>query len=127
MWLIVLEFTVVRAGFFFDVNGPPFILLVFWALGMSMIALAALVRLPYRVLLVASAAMIGAHNLFDTVRPDSLGSLGWLWRILHVQGCCDGPAGHRRLSARAVDRRDGGGLLLRSNLSNWRVNVAASC
>lgn len=86
MWLIVLEFTVVRAGFFFDVNGPPFILLVFWALGMSMIALAALVRLPYRVLLVASAAMIGAHNLFDTVRPDSLGSLGWLWRILHVQG-----------------------------------------
>ena len=28
----------------------------------------------------------GAHNLFDTVRPDALGSLGWLWRILHVQG-----------------------------------------
>ena len=86
LWLILLEFTVVRAGFFFDVSGPPFILLVFWALGMSMIALAALVRLPYRVLLVASVAMIGAHNLFDIVRPDALGSLGWLWRILHVQG-----------------------------------------
>ena len=86
LWLVLLEFTVVRAGFFFDVSGPPFILLVFWALGMSMIALAALVRLPYRALLVASVAMIGAHNLFDAVRPDSLGSLGWLWRILHVQG-----------------------------------------
>jgi len=86
LWLILLEFTVVRAGFFFDVSGPPFILLVFWALGMSMMALAALVRLPYRALLVASVAMIGAHNLFDAVRPDSLGSLGWLWRILHVQG-----------------------------------------
>src|SRR6185436_16623206 len=49
LWLIVLEFTVVRAGFFFDVIGPPFILLVFWALGISMIALAALIHLPYRV------------------------------------------------------------------------------
>jgi uncharacterized membrane protein len=86
LWLILLEFTIVRAGFFFGVSGPPFILLVFWALGMSMIALAALVRLPYRVLLVASVGMIGAHNLFDSVRPDSLGSLGWLWRILHVPG-----------------------------------------
>jgi uncharacterized membrane protein len=86
LWLILLEFTVVRAGFFFDVSGPPFILLVFWALGMSMIALAALVFLPYRVLLVGSVGMIGAHNLLDSLRPDSLGSLGWLWRILHVQG-----------------------------------------
>src|SRR5262245_12417149 len=54
LWLIALEFTVVRAGFFFDVTGPPFILLVFWALGASMIALAALIHLPYRVLLAVS-------------------------------------------------------------------------
>jgi uncharacterized membrane protein len=86
LWLVFLEFTVVRAGFFFDVSGPPFILLVFWALGMSMIALAALVHLPYRVLVAASVAMIASHNLFDGVAPDRLGVFAWLWRILHVQG-----------------------------------------
>jgi uncharacterized membrane protein len=86
LWLIALEFTVVRAGFFFDVTGPPFILLVFWALGMSMIALAALIHLPFRVLLAASAALIATHNLFDGFQPGRFGALGWVWQILHVQG-----------------------------------------
>jgi len=86
LWLIVLEFTVVRAGFFFDVIGPPFILLVFWALGISMIALAALIHLPYRVLLAVSVALIASHNLFDGLQPARFGALGWVWQILHVQG-----------------------------------------
>jgi uncharacterized membrane protein len=86
LWLIALEFTVVRAGFFFDVTGPPFILLVLWALGMSMMALAALVHLPYRVLLAASVTLMAAHNLFDGLQPARFGALGWVWQILHVQG-----------------------------------------
>ena len=86
LWLVVLEFTVVRAGFFFDVSGPPFILLVFWALGMTMMALAALVHLPYVVLLAVSVGMIAAHNLTDGLAPAQFGSVGWLWRILHVPG-----------------------------------------
>ena len=86
LWLIVLEFTVVRAGFFFDVVDPPFILLVFWALGMSMVALAALVHLPWRVVLAVSIAMIAGHNLLDGVAPADLGRFAWLWQILHVQG-----------------------------------------
>ena len=86
LWLIALEFTVVRAGFFFDVTGPPFILLVFWALGMSMIALAALIHLPFRLLLAVSVTLIAAHNLFDGVQPARFGALGWVWQILHVQG-----------------------------------------
>ena len=85
-WLVVLEFTVVRAGFFFDVSGPPFILLVFWALGISMIALAALVHLPFSVLLAVSVAMIASHNLLDGVAPARFGSFAWLWRIVHVPG-----------------------------------------
>jgi uncharacterized membrane protein len=86
LWLVVLEFTVVRAGFFFDVSGPPFILLVFWALGMSMLVLAALVHLPSGMLLAVSVGMIAAHNLTDGVAPAQFGNLGWLWRILHMQG-----------------------------------------
>lgn len=86
LWLIVLEITIVRMGFFFEVGFDPLLLLVFWALGLSMIALAGLVYLPDRAVLAISAALIALHNLFDGIRPDQLGPFGWLWQILHVQG-----------------------------------------
>ena len=85
LWLIVLELTVVRAGFFFDVGIDPLYLLVFWALGWSMIALALLVHLPYGILLGVSVAMIVLHNLLDGVGPARFGQFGWVWQILHVQ------------------------------------------
>jgi uncharacterized membrane protein len=86
LWLIVLEFTVVRAGFFFELGFDPLFLLVFWALGLCMIALAILVYLPYRAVLALSLAAIALHNLADPIRPSDLPALGWLWQILHVQG-----------------------------------------
>jgi uncharacterized membrane protein len=90
LWLIVLEFTIVRAGFFFQIGVNPLILLVFWALGMSMVPLAALIYLPYRVLLALSVAMIVFHNLFDAVPAARFGQFAWLWQILHVQGVVAG-------------------------------------
>jgi uncharacterized membrane protein len=84
-WLILLEFTLVRAGFFFQIGIDPLFLLVFWALGWSMIALAALIHLPWRALLVVSIAMIALHNLTDGVRASTFGSVAWLWQILHQQ------------------------------------------
>lgn len=86
LWLVLLEFTVVRAGFFFDVFEVPFLLLVFWALGMSMIVLAALIRLPWRAILAIAVAMIAGHNLFDGVTPQQPGPLGPVWQVLHVPG-----------------------------------------
>jgi uncharacterized membrane protein len=86
LWLVVLEFTAVRAGFFFDLRLDPLILLVFWALGLSMVALAALVHLPPRALLVVSAGMIAMHNLLDGVAATRFGAYAWVWRILHEQG-----------------------------------------
>lgn len=86
LWLVVLEFTLVRVGFYFNVQYDVVLLLVFWALGLSMIALAALVRLPYRALLLASLGVILLHNMADAVRPDSFGAWGWLWNVLHQPG-----------------------------------------
>jgi uncharacterized membrane protein len=85
-WLIVLEFTVVRAGFFFNLGIDPLFLLVFWALGLSMIALSVLVYLPYGVLLGLSIAMIALHNAFDGATPAQFGAYAWAWQILHAQG-----------------------------------------
>jgi uncharacterized membrane protein len=59
---------------------------VFWALGWSMVILAALIHLPWRALLALSVAMIVLHNLADPIRAASLGSSAWLWRVLHESG-----------------------------------------
>lgn len=85
LWLILLEITVVRVSFFFNLEPSPILLLVFWALGASMIALALLVHLPWRVLLVLSVAVIALHNLADGVPAVRFGALAWLWQLLHQQ------------------------------------------
>ena len=86
LWLVVLELTVVASfGWEFGLNTHPG-LAVIWALGWSMIALAALIYLPWRILLAASLTMIALHNVFDGVRPEYFGDWAWLWRLLHVRG-----------------------------------------
>jgi uncharacterized membrane protein len=84
LWLLVLEVTVVRFAFFFNVTSSPIFLLVFWSIGMSMIALGVMARLPFWATFAISAAMVVLHNLLDGVRVS--GSLAWLWRIIHQQG-----------------------------------------
>ena len=57
---------------------------VIWAIGWSMIALSVLRLLPWPALLAVSLSAIALHNAFDTFQPGQFGSLGWLWKILHV-------------------------------------------
>ena len=87
LWLVLLEFTAVRFAFFFrfTLEDPTF-LLVFWMLGISMIALAALIHLPFRALAAVSVAMIALHNLLDKISPAQFGGYGWVWNVLHQPG-----------------------------------------
>jgi len=79
LWLVLLELTVMRFAYAFSFSYPV-LLLVFWALGCSMVALGFLVRLPIRVLTVVSVLVILLHNTLDSVNA------GWLWLVLHRQG-----------------------------------------
>jgi uncharacterized membrane protein len=82
LWLIFLELTVIRClGMQFNFDYRVTMLIVIWALGWAMIALAALCRLPLAAILVIGVAMIAGHNLFDGVR-----SANPLWVLLHAQG-----------------------------------------
>ena len=82
IWLILLELTVIRClGYQFNVDYQVTLLVVIWALGWAMIALAALVWLPVPAVLAVGVAMIAGHNLLDGVR-----SANPLWVILHAQG-----------------------------------------
>jgi uncharacterized membrane protein len=87
LWLILLELTVLRFIMFssFQFRNSLVILLVLWMLGLCMIALAALLYLPTRILLPLSLAIIAGHNLLDSISPSRFGRWAWLWDILHQQ------------------------------------------
>ncbi len=92
LWLIVVEFVVVRAVVTFNFD-PSFIGVaqVIWAIGVSMIVLAALVHLPLLAIAAISLAMIALHNLLDAVQvlsptEPATSPLQMLWVILHQQG-----------------------------------------
>ena len=87
LWLIVLELTWVRwAGWTFAVNLHEHWGLVIWAIGWSMIVLAALVHLPLPAIAAFGLVMMAGHNTLDGIKPGDLGSWGWLWQVLHAGG-----------------------------------------
>ena len=87
LWLIVLEVTVMRLAYNFSFSGEyPLFLIVLWALGGCMIALAALVWLPLPALAALSLAAIAGHNLLDGFDPGRLGAAAGLWNVIHQPG-----------------------------------------
>ncbi len=88
LWLIFLEVTILRIVLLSQVSyrGNIVILLILWAIGCSMIALAVLCHLPMRVLVAVSVAIIALHNLLDPIPAQRFGSAAPLWEILHQQG-----------------------------------------
>ena len=83
LWLLFLDLIVVNFGWSFNVSFPVFTFNVLWALGGSMIAMAALIHLPTPLILLIGAIMIAGHNLLDDfhVKGDTLGAFGWA--LLH--------------------------------------------
>jgi uncharacterized membrane protein len=87
LWLLVLDAVVVRSvAMQFNVDFHVTVLNVLWALGWSMIVLAALVRLKPSAVLAFGIGLIAAHNLFDPIRPAAFGAFAPVWTVLHAQG-----------------------------------------
>ena len=86
LWLLVLEFTVVQFAWFFTYHLLPYYGLVIWALGWSMVAMAALVYLPVPAIAGVGIVIIAGHNLLDSIEPSAFGSMAWVWTVLHVPG-----------------------------------------
>lgn len=83
VWLVILEVTLVKFGWDFNLNSTVTNLQVIWALGISMIILAGCIHLPNWLGISLAVAMIAGHNLFDGFSPE-LGTL-WsdIWIFLH--------------------------------------------
>jgi uncharacterized membrane protein len=84
LWLVLLEVTVVFISWTFNwwdwsERGGA----VIWAIGWSMVGLAALVFLPTSAVAAIGLAIVAFHNLFDTVSVEEFGPFGWFWVLLH--------------------------------------------
>jgi uncharacterized membrane protein len=96
LWLIVLEFTLVRFSMLFNLDYSFLgFAEVIWVFGVSMIVLAGLIYLPVRVIAGLGIGIIALHNLLDRITvpaavafaskppPDALQKI---WLILHQPG-----------------------------------------
>ncbi|WP_459205588.1 DUF1624 domain-containing protein [Pseudomonas sp. MLB6B] len=86
LFLVVLEFTVVNFAWTFQLPPSVVYLQVIWAIGVSMIALAALVWLPRAALIALGLVIVVGHNLLDAVHFGEGSALHVLWAILHDRG-----------------------------------------
>ena len=89
LWLVLIELTVVRLGWTFHLNVTFFAIQVIFAIGASMIVLAALVHLPGWAMAAIGLAMILGHNVLDGIKPEALGAWAPLWTLLHQPGMLD--------------------------------------
>lgn len=86
LFLVVLELSLVNFAWTFQLPPSVIYLQVIWAIGLSMLALAALIWLPRVALIGLGVALVAGHNLLDGVHFP-VGS--WLhvpWAVLHDRG-----------------------------------------
>jgi uncharacterized membrane protein len=92
LWLVLLELTAVRFTWLLDVSYRFTVLQVIWAIGWSMVVLAALVWIDLRFVIAFAAIVILGHNLLDPVHANG----SPMWSILHEQNFRWEPVpGHR--------------------------------
>lgn len=96
VFLVVLEVTLVNFAWTFQWPPQVVYLQVIWVIGLSMLALSALLWLPRAVLIGAGLALVAGHNLLDGVHFPAGHGLHVPWAVLHDRGWID-VAGAMRL------------------------------
>lgn len=99
LWLIFLEFTVVRFGLVFNLYYDFIIFQVIWVIGASMVVLAGLVYLPVRSILIIALILIFGHNLLDAIRLSPTDDGHFWWAIIQQAGGFPLPGGQFVLAA----------------------------
>ena len=85
LWLIIVEFTIIKLAWFFKLDYSVLLFMVIWILGLSMIFLAGFIHLPKKLMIFLSVLVIVGHNAFDAFTPEGPIMSG-LWIFLHEFG-----------------------------------------
>ncbi len=65
LWLIFVEVAIITLAITFDISYSVVVLQVIWAIGISMVIFAALIRLPFFAILFIGVIVVAGHNLLD--------------------------------------------------------------
>lgn len=91
LWLIALELTVIVFGFHFQ--WPFLFLQVIWAIGLGMVAMAALLWLPRAAVLALGAAIVVGHPALAALAPPASSPWAPLWILALRPGVIAGVPG----------------------------------
>ena len=86
LFLVALEFTLVSFAWTFQFPPTVIYLQVIWAIGLSMLAMSALVWLPRAALIVLGLLLVAGHNLLDNLHFAVDSAMHVPWAILHDRG-----------------------------------------
>ncbi|WP_280191556.1 DUF1624 domain-containing protein [Delftia sp. PS-11] len=86
LFLVALEVTVVNFAWTFQFPPAKIFLQVIWVIGLSMLALSALVWLPRKALLLGGLLLVAGHNLLDGLHFPAGHAMHVPWAILHDRG-----------------------------------------
>lgn len=83
LWLILLEVTVVRFSLFFQWYYDVTIFQVIWAIGFSMVLLAAAIHLPFRGIVALALIITLGHDALHAVQMEPGEPFSVLWTFVH--------------------------------------------
>ena len=83
LWLIFVDLFIMSLAFTFNPFYNVIILQVIWSIGISMVLLALIVRLPINVILGIGLFIVCFHNVLDYPEAARKGNFGFVWDLLH--------------------------------------------
>ncbi|MGN6617893.1 MAG: DUF1624 domain-containing protein [Ilyomonas sp.] len=86
LWLVFIEIFIINLEFSFDIHFSLIALQVIWAIGISMIILSVITRLPYTAILILGLIIVFCHNLLDYYETGLKQAPPWWYALLHHEG-----------------------------------------
>jgi uncharacterized membrane protein len=83
IWLIFVEFGLISLAITFNPFYNLLLVQVIWAIGISMIILGFLIRLPFKIILAIGLIIVLGHNLLDFLEAEPGFKAGFWWDLLH--------------------------------------------
>lgn len=81
LWLVVVEVVIITFAFNFDPGYHFIVLQVIWAIGVSMIIMALMVRLPLSLIAIIGGIIFFGHDILDHINLPQTGTANFLWRL----------------------------------------------
>ncbi|MBP6054961.1 MAG: DUF1624 domain-containing protein [Cytophagaceae bacterium] len=83
IWLIFVEICLITLAMTFNPFYNLLLLQVIWAIGISMVILGFLIRLPFKLILAIGLIIVLGHNLLDFLEAEPGFKAGFWWDLLH--------------------------------------------